>query len=129
MAKKKWKLNSEQVEDLKLNILSGKYTLTAIARKFCLDHSTVSYYKKKITTGSYGPTGNKAGRPKEKQKANYFLGEEIKIEKVKSKTYEDYLKEDEKKRIKKICNCDHCLWVKKCSKCGVILESDSFKSY
>lgn len=104
-------------------------TLIFLARKYGVDHTSILYQVKKFKKDK--------GIKKEldKEKLRQFFDEEkpkrakgksipnrIPDEKKCHMNYEDYLVE-ERRRQKKMNDCQHKIWVKKCSCCGKILEN------
>lgn len=100
-------------------------SVSDISKKFNVDRSTIYYHIEDLK------------QFKNKKVEEEITKEEIKIDKrkqvpikyikikfPKAKTYNDYIKEEKKK--KKLKNdCSHRFWTKRCEKCYNILETES----
>ena len=104
----------------------GKYHTTHIAIHFNLDRSTVIYYQHKHNIPNQAvrlpiPQIDEMYRQrrsaKQTQRAEY-----LRIRKDES--YDEKLVREEARMLERRSNCQHLVWVKKCSACSAILESD-----
>ena len=104
----------------------GIYRNSHIAIKFSIDRKTIFYYRNKyqikdnpnklpipeIVEMQIARKWNKKNE-KQKHEAIHYTGD-----------YESILSKEEERIIAHRLNCQHLVWIKKCSLCGAILESD-----
>lgn len=137
------KLDGETRQKLYNDIFEGVLNDSEIARKYKINHATVFYYRKKEQGNrmaktehfnikkpfkTIGEIETAAPKPVEKipeyKEPAYKKYEDYEPRHT-SKTYMEIQREEEEKRLNKILECDHYQWVKRCSRCGAILESDA----
>ena len=133
----------EAVEEM-VRLHKAGYSNRFIAGKFKIERSTVYWYLKK--SGNWPPTEEIKKKKNKKQgllvrarqsKVLYPLPKDMgplpasveeeiqRIERDNLLRYDHIKEEDEARRLKKIEECDHKKWIKKCSCCGGILESEA----
>ena len=91
------RMTEAKVEQI-LDDLKNGQTISSIAKKHKCDRATIYYYKKKFNIAEV--------------KQTYKL------------SYSEILEQEEQKRLDRQINCHHLMWIKKCSVCGAILESE-----
>ena len=105
--------------------LIGIYRDSHIARKYGIDRTTVIYYrehhriKKKVPVLLPIPEiqaviDQQRRERVQRFKKPRFIGD-----------YESQIKAEEDRKEKRQMNCHHAVWIKRCSLCGAILESDA----
>jgi len=95
-SKSSHRMTSEKVEKIIDDLKAGQ-SIRQIAKNNNCDRATIYYYQKK------------------------FVIKKIPIEK---KSYQEIFEEEEKKRLERQVNCSHLKWIKRCSVCNAILESE-----
>ncbi len=141
MSTDSYKLKGDIVSKIYDSICEG-LTDVQIAKKYNIDHSTVYYYRKKEFNlrHNLGPVREKKIiKPVSKKVHHIFTPTMPKLKKIHeskrdledhepkhtTKTYMEIQQEEEDKRLSRISHCDHVHWIRRCSSCGVILESDA----
>lgn len=106
----RWKLSDTQIAELSDLYVNQGWRVNRIARHFEIHFSSVLYWIKQLALERAVPVVTK------QEVKRVFLAS------TRHRNYQTYVKEDREK-FKKTCLHDH--WIKRCSCCGKILESDS----
>lgn len=110
--KKRWKLEDEEISELTILFCDKGWRINRIAKKLEIHFSSVLYWIKRLELKRKVPIVSSAVQ----KQTRVFLAS------TRPKGYQTYADIAKKTSQEK---CQHAFWIKKCSCCGKILESDS----
>jgi len=112
--KNRWKLSDTEISELSDLYVNQGWRVNRIARHFEINFSSVIYWIKQLKIDRVTPVLTQKDIKAKMPRA--FLAS------TRHNSYENYVQISKKKAK---AECEHKNWIKRCSCCGKILESDS----